>query len=533
MDWSFLKFKKTVPAAGNGSPAPFFNVMPKAVVQEPVPEPVAHPVAAALTAQARPSFAPAASAWGPAKQPSAPTIASLLTPTPPTVASASVAAAARSASGAGGSVPTLPPRGWQLLGGACALLFAFAAIWYAYSTFGGGGRIFDGIEKLWKRVPPIVEKKPNTSEAAPTGTKDITAGDMRTEGEWRVQYFGSVECAECADSADPDADGATNVEEFTAKTNPKKADTDGDGLADGDELKIFLCDPTNTYTAKNTSYTDADYIKGGWDCVYNPAGDTRLSDTRKQQIAARITQYGLHEPSIATLGTAVGQFGAPVPSSAPSEATAAGDATAADTKLEHDTERVMTIKQVGAALLAYKQALGNYPQVSSFAEMAQKIKPFLGDAVSTVDPVNVRPMTYEYQLNQNGNSFLLTYYSETQQQIARYTESKALAEGGAEVAKERDAQRTKDLDKIRAALLIYSTATASPHEGFVFPVPSQIEAKLAPQYIAVLPRDPLTKQSYSYEVGDDGATFTLKAVYERPAAGKTGYLCNQEECRGY
>lgn len=524
MDWSFLTFKKRELSSGDGTPPPFFNVMPKAVVQEPITEPIAHPVAAAAVS-AVPASVAAPVTWGAAKPHSAPTIASLLTP--PTVGQDPVGRA--SAPSAASSVPNLPPRGWQILGGAFALVFAFLAIWYAYSTFGGGTQIFDGIEKLWKRVPPIVEKKPNTSEAAPAATEPVGG---QSDAAWRTKYFGSADCAECADAADPDRDGAANGVEFSAGTDPKNADTDGDGLADGDEVAVFLCDPVNKHTAKNTAYTDADYMKGGWDCVFDPAGDIRLGDARKKQISEKIKQLQLHEPTLTTLGAAAAQFGLPVSTPTAAESAAAGS-TSPEMKLEHDTERVTTIKKVAAALVSYKQQLGAYPQVSSFSEMAQKIKPFLGESVSVVDPVNVKPMTYEYQLNQTGSSFLLTYYSETQQQIVRYTESKALLEGGAEDAKTRDAQRTKDLDKIRAALLIYSTATASGSEVFAFPIPSQIEAKLAPQYIPSVPRDPLTKQLYPYEISDDGATFTLKAIFERPAVGKTGYLCNQEECRSY
>lgn len=525
MDWSFLTFKKSSSETNDGTPPPFFNVMPKAVVQEPVGEPIAHPVAAAVTTSPIPAPVQPVT-WGVPKQQSAPTIASLLTPPSlgqmPTAQPGAPVPLSR--------VPNLPPRGWQILGGLFALVFAFAAIWYAYSTFGGGTQIFDGVEKLWKRVPPIVEKKPNTSEAAP-GNPEVTSN--KSTAEWRITYFGSADCADCDDAADPDKDGATNGVEFSAKTNPKEADTDGDGLADGDEIAVFLCDPTNKYTAKNTAYSDADYMKGGWDCVFDPAGDIRLSDARKMQIGDKIKQVQLHEPTISTLGAAVMQFGASTPSPTQSAPAILGGAVTPEAKLDHDTERVTTIKKVAAALVAYKQQLGSYPQVSSFSEMVQKIKPFLGDVASVVDPVNVRPMTYEYQLNQTGNTFLLTYYSETQQQVVRYTESKALLEGGSEDAKARDAQRMKDLDKIRAALLIYSTATASASETFAFPVPSQVESKLSPQYIPTVPRDPLTKQAYAYEISDDGATFTLKAIFEKPAAGKTGYLCNQEECRSY
>lgn len=41
---------------------------------------------------------------------------------------------------------------------------------------------------------------------------------------------------------DFDNDGLTNREEYEEGTNPKKADTDGDGLKDGEEINIYYTD---------------------------------------------------------------------------------------------------------------------------------------------------------------------------------------------------------------------------------------------------------------------------------------------------
>jgi hypothetical protein len=57
-------------------------------------------------------------------------------------------------------------------------------------------------------------------------------------------------------AGDPDADGLTNLEEFNAKTNPKLADSDGDGLNDGPEKTQYQTDPSR-------ADTDADGLSDG------------------------------------------------------------------------------------------------------------------------------------------------------------------------------------------------------------------------------------------------------------------------------
>jgi hypothetical protein len=57
---------------------------------------------------------------------------------------------------------------------------------------------------------------------------------------WEIDQFGNL--AQTADG-DPDSDGLTNAAEFLAGTNPLKADTDGDGLTDSEELNTFHSNP--------------------------------------------------------------------------------------------------------------------------------------------------------------------------------------------------------------------------------------------------------------------------------------------------
>ncbi|MCF6239028.1 MAG: hypothetical protein L3J79_09535, partial [Candidatus Marinimicrobia bacterium] len=60
---------------------------------------------------------------------------------------------------------------------------------------------------------------------------------------------------------DPDGDGLDNAAEFAAGSNPNNADTDGDGLSDGDEVNVYSTDPTS-------SDTDTDSLLDGWEVQY-------------------------------------------------------------------------------------------------------------------------------------------------------------------------------------------------------------------------------------------------------------------------
>lgn len=72
---------------------------------------------------------------------------------------------------------------------------------------------------------------------------------------------------------DDDRDGLTNAEEAKLGTNPEVADTDGDGLSDYEEVKIYHTDPLKADT-DGDGYKDGDEVKNG----YNPLGSGKLLD---------------------------------------------------------------------------------------------------------------------------------------------------------------------------------------------------------------------------------------------------------------
>ena len=72
--------------------------------------------------------------------------------------------------------------------------------------------------------------------------------------------------------ADTDGDGLNDGDEVTVyKTSPLVSDTDGDGLSDGDEVLIWHSNPLNPDT-DGDSYTDGEEVRNG----YSPIGPGKL-----------------------------------------------------------------------------------------------------------------------------------------------------------------------------------------------------------------------------------------------------------------
>lgn len=95
---------------------------------------------------------------------------------------------------------------------------------------------------------------------------------------------------------DDDRDGLTNAEEAKLGTNPEVADTDGDGLSDYEEVKIYQTDPLKTDT-DGDGYKDGEEVKNG----YNPKGGGKLLDfdaALKAQQSANANQPTTSTPTI-------------------------------------------------------------------------------------------------------------------------------------------------------------------------------------------------------------------------------------------
>lgn len=373
--------------------------------------------------------------------------------------------------------------------------------------------------------PPPIEEEDPIVEGQPEG--------VTTPVEWQLRYFGAEICATvtvCGDTSDPDRDGLTNTEEYTATTDPNNPDSSGGGLADGDKVHIFGGDPLKVKT-KEGQYTDADYAKYGYDLTT----DQPYTPQKLAEIKAKIKERGLHQPTVTTLGEEALRLYEFAGISLNQENPLEGFDQSANATLDRDTQRSTTIKKIGVTLVKYHADQQSYPKVTDFAAVVEAIKPYITVATNFTDPVNKGKYVYGYIVSSDGQDFTLTYYSETQNLLIKYPARDAQLEATKESANILDDQRKRDLDNLRFTLLLYSShhVDVNSSQAYVFPPVDRYKTELVPTYISQIPTDPRTNQDYAYEVGEKFDNFTLRAVLDNPPAGTTGYLCNQDECRPY
>lgn len=110
-----------------------------------------------------------------------------------------------------------------------------------------------------------------------TGKGSMVAVDLRGDSDgdgspdWWERHYGLAPADPADGSLDGDSDGLANSEEFMSHTNPTIADTDGDGLSDGDEVLLHKTSPI-------VADTDHDLLSDG-DEVNVHGTDPLLIDT--------------------------------------------------------------------------------------------------------------------------------------------------------------------------------------------------------------------------------------------------------------
>lgn len=93
---------------------------------------------------------------------------------------------------------------------------------------------------------------------------------------------------------DSDEDGLSDEREDALGTDSTKADTDGDGLADGDEINIYASDPLLPDTDADT-FDDGREVARGFSPIINTS--EKASGQELQLWTERIAEFGLHEPT--------------------------------------------------------------------------------------------------------------------------------------------------------------------------------------------------------------------------------------------
>ncbi len=413
-----------------------------------------------------------------------------------------------------------------LLGGAAIVLVPL--IYFGMNFLGSVGTETEDL-LVQPKVKPSTSTEKTPSEEQPLFT---------TSQEWRDQYFSS--CTDeslCGDSADPEHDGLTNSEEFKLNTDPNNPDSDQDGLADGDEVNVFLSNPLSQHSSGDPGYNDGEYFLGAYDL----GTGKKMTSSQILVLSAKMKNLGLHQPTVKTLSsvlTSIYNFTTDAEqnteSSPPSPAILPeGFDSSLEAKQDRDTTRSNTIKNIEIALVNYYKDNSLYPNTQDFLTMFAEIKAYLKVATNPNDPVNKEPFVYLYASEFAGKDFTLSFYSEVAGQVIKKRAADAVKDSNSEQAGIYDDRRKNDLESMRTALLLYSQNNIDGNQEYVFPTTDKYKSVIVPEYITQIPKDPKTLADYEYQVSDTFDTFTLKAILDNPDPGTSGYLCNQEECRNY
>ncbi len=402
-------------------------------------------------------------------------------------------------------------------------------------------------EAMLNNLAFVNKKAANIPNPENQSKSEDAAAKSTTPKEWQLKYFNNEACqdmATCGDNADPDHDGLVNIDEFKLGTDPNNPDSDQDGLSDGDEAHVFGTSPLNSHTAGDPKYSDADFIKGGYD-INHP--DKKFTDDQIKDLGNLMTEKGLHPPTLETLQSvlnSVYHFGEIQPGATSSLDSIKTSTTSQQTNLDsfdqsveakqdRDTQRSLAIKNIGIALIKYYADNKSYPKTGIFSEMVDSVKLYFKTAVNPKDPINIDPYVYSYAPNPDASDYLLSFYSEVAGQLIKKHASDALKDKSVEEAAIFDDQRKADLESLQTALLLYSNKNVAGDQAYVFPTVEKYKSAIMPAYITAIPKDPKTGADYEYKVSGTFSTFTLKAILDNPKPGTTGYLCNQEECREY
>ncbi len=116
-------------------------------------------------------------------------------------------------------------------------------------------------------VAPVIEE-PTVGEATST---PITIEPIATSTATSTEPIATSTPVQADPGLDSDSDALSDIEEQMLGTNITAADTDGDGLSDYEEVKVYNSNPLLVDTDGDT-YSDLEEVRNG----YNPNGEGKL-----------------------------------------------------------------------------------------------------------------------------------------------------------------------------------------------------------------------------------------------------------------
>jgi hypothetical protein len=140
-------------------------------------------------------------------------------------------------------------------------------------------------------------------------TKARVTSGTKPEADWFKKWFVSPVIDEngvcivletCGNDSDKDKDGISTVQEYQFGTDPQNNDTDGDTVADGDEVFVFYSDPKKADSDEDT-FKDGEEIAFCFDPIKKSADNISLA--RQTAIGNNVSLKQTHEPTTKTLTT--------------------------------------------------------------------------------------------------------------------------------------------------------------------------------------------------------------------------------------
>jgi thrombospondin type 3 repeat protein len=163
-----------------------------------------------------------------------------------------------------GSAGTLSANGGLIVDGDASITAGKDGAIYIVAAF--GDRVLDPGEE-----PPATEAAATPEPTEPAATPEPSKNATPVAAKASATPVVEPTAKPLAPSADEDRDGLLNGQEKTLGTDPLNADSDGDGLKDGDEVQRYKSDPTK-------KDTDGDGLKDG-DEITKSKTDPTKADT--------------------------------------------------------------------------------------------------------------------------------------------------------------------------------------------------------------------------------------------------------------